>query len=210
MKLKRNVELLATNQRANLAFNQINSRLLYDNDSTIDRVLPSGSYQHLYNLSDEPIKEGDYYTIFNQKVYKCDYNTQAVKCNENKHTKKIIATTDKSLLLPDINFKNWDGKTRNLPSPSPEFIAAYIKAYNAGKPITDVMVEYTPTTETVYELGIDCSVIVPILKVDSNNYITITKVKDSWTREEVIALCRECFDDSCKYSSFKQWIEQNL
>ncbi len=118
--------------------------------------------------------------------------------------KEILASTDKSL---------------GLPFPSPTFVKAYIKAYNAGKPITDVMVEYTPTTETVYELGIDCSVVVPILKVDSNNCITITKVKDSWTKEEVIAILHKYLDDSStKNEAFhkileeqlNEWIEQNL
>ena len=211
MKLKRQVVMLATNQRANLFINKMNGRLLYDNDSTLDRVLPSGSYQHLYILSDEPIKEDDWY-IDDTDAVRQAVTSDADYWSRRKGYKKIVAATDKSLLLPAISFKDWDGngKTRNLPSPSPAFIQAYIKAYNAGNPITEVMVEYTPTTETVYELGIDCSVVVPQLKVDKNNCITTTRVKDSWTREEVIALCRDCFDDSCKYSSFNEWIERNL
>jgi len=135
--------------------------------------------------------------------------------------KKIIATTDSSLLLPLITFKEWDGKPRNLPQPSPEFIQKYIKAYNERNPITEVMVEYednhtinrnchncgyyrhskawgeylcrneyksfsscdrsvlywTPSDDVVYQP-----------KVNKDNTITIRRVKDSWTREEVETL----------------------
>ncbi len=57
MKLKRQVVMLPTNDKANLFINNVNGKLLFDNDSTLHRVLPNGKYQHLYILSDEEIKE---------------------------------------------------------------------------------------------------------------------------------------------------------
>ena len=50
------------------------------------------------------------------------------------------------------------------------------------------------------------------LKVDKNNQITITKVKDSWSREEVIDLHKaNCERLTNSYiSSDIDWIEENL
>lgn len=234
MKLKRNVVMLPTNDKAStdgLVINPSTKKIQY-NDAISKRdakyYTDAGfTYNHLYITSDEEIKEGDWY-IDDTNTIRQSVTSDGDYWSRRKDYKKIIATTDKSIAVQKDSITICSGKSRIntyptektiIPSPSPEFVQAYIKAYNAGKPITDVMVEYTPTTETVYELGIDCSVVVPILKVDSNNCITITKVKDSWTKEEVIAILHKYLDDSStKNEAFhkileeqlNQWIEQNL
>lgn len=148
--------------------------------------------QHLYFLSNEEIKEGDWcyhpevsqeYSIVTKEGTKTGLHpTQGVfqwKSTTNpwyKKAKKIIATTDLSL-----NINNYSDVDRlidfeyNLPQPSQSFIQAFIKAYNEGKPITKVLVECWAHTEEDIQL-----------KVNLSNEVTIKKVKNSYTREEVI------------------------
>lgn len=157
------------------------------------------SKRHLYFLSNEEIKDGDWYlNIVSNEIVNVDFNIDY----EQNHCKKIIATTDISL---------------RLPQPSKEFIQAYTKAYNEGNPIKWVNVEVEEyATETDYKLGIDCSTPLFRLKLNSSNEITIKKIKDSWTREEVIRLCRgahlhgEQGALNLHNQVFKQWVEQNL
>ena len=182
-----------------------------------DSMLP----QHLYITSDEPIVEGEY-------AYDICYN-RIVKVKEIKNSfvsldvinglthsnisnlRKIIATTDTSL---------------RLPSPSPEFISVYITAYNKGEQIKDIMVEYEDYLNE--DLALSGSFTNYRLKIDNSNCITIRKVKDSWTREEVIWFIRQSFynalnkseelnkkfTETNKYSVFDKevdfWIENNL
>lgn len=95
---------------------------------------------HLYILSDEEIKNGDYHiNIINNKI--SNYNLG--KLNPNyKNYKKIIATTDTSLYIldepeyPRLSFSN---QSPQIPHP---FIQYYITEYNKGNIITEVNVEY--------------------------------------------------------------------
>lgn len=98
-----------------------------------------------------------------------------------------------------------------LPQPSPQFIEAYISAYNAGKPIENVLVEYDGARDFMPGAPyLEC------LHVDKNNYITITKEKDSWSREEVIDLLyrfgskMEGAEDIRPYAHYDNWIKENL
>ena len=117
--------------------------------------------QHLYILSDDEIKEGDYFLADNrisQSSNSGKPNWIVCKCTEVKNTwkycneipneghngdwsKKIIATTDTSI-------KIFAGKGDicdlyyNLPQPSQQFIEKYIEEYNKGEIIESIMVEY--------------------------------------------------------------------
>ena len=160
-----------------------------------DSMLP----QHLYFLSNEKIKEGDWYlNIVSNEIVNVDFNIDY----EQNHCKKIIATTDTSLL------KDYSEQTLNgvacLPQPSKSFIQAYIKAYNEGNPITKVLVEveksicdnckgegYLPDNIPMYGAKRVCESCMGKglsstfkLKINSSNEITIKKIKDSYTREE--------------------------
>ena len=179
-------------------------------------------YQHLYFLSDEEIKVGDWcicsdYRNSYQKLGKVSHvgspgnfkNTIQIGGNTDLHIgrenlnycKKIIATNDKLL---------------GLPQPSKEFLEAYVKAYNEGNQITEVMVEYNILnkgySDEPYQ---ECNV----LKVKSDNTISIRKVKDSWNREEVIKLLNDfgehvAFEVSGRNYSMigelNKWIKENL
>jgi len=163
---------------------------------------------NLFVTSDEQIKEGDWVLeTLNKVIFQ-------VKAGGNDYTnstfKKIIATTDSSLGIEktkDIGIKIKG--IEYLPQPSPQFIQAYIEAYNAGLDgkhgkyaIVDVMVEYETNNinnqklmfhsehkECFFEDIIDGKFktiyLKEILKVDKNNFITITKCKESWSREEM-------------------------
>lgn len=58
------------------------------------------------------------------------------------------------------------------------------------------------------------------LKVDSKNQVTITRCKESYSKEEVIKLIEEFYHVSCngeyddggefKRNKFNKWIEENL
>lgn len=154
---------------------------------------------NLYILSDEEIKEGGWVLLPNGDINKMSPTDMIHYLDsQSKATKKIIASTDKTL---------------NLPEPSNSFIQKYIEAYNKKEKITKVMVEY----ESICTL-LPCNIhpnglFEERLKVDKNNQITITKVKDSWTREEVIEILRNAHLDIVdgNYSKgLNKWIEENL
>ena len=121
--------------------------------------------QHLYLLSNEQIKDDDWCIFMYDLVPKYGI-CKGRNIQDKSLAKKIIATTDTSL---------------ELPQPSKSFIQAYIKAYNENKPITKVLVEM----ERMYlRAGQNSHLDSYELKINSSNEITIKKVKDSWTREE--------------------------
>ena len=197
MKLKRNVVMLPTKEKSKLFIGKISGQLcdltVADRDETTDN-------QELYITSDEKPVDGDWVIPNNPEYGNRIWKYTPAPCPMPywgcaDNCKKIIVTTNKSL---------------GLPSPSDGFVKKFINRYNAGNPITEVMVEYEGKSGIILSYG--RGIIPPDihLKVDKNNCITITSVKDTWTREEVISLCRDCFENSCKYSTFNEWIEQNL
>ena len=171
-------------------------------------------YINLYITSNEEIKEGDWLvegisSLFPFDVIKAtkeDYD----RCRENWQygsCRKIIATTDETLCL---TFNN--GKTDLkfvLPKPSDSFISKYIEEYNKGNQITDVLVEYKWNGGRAGDYKM-------IPKIDSDNTITIKKVKDSYSREEVINLLYKYNDGIIdRYSQLtnkdlNKWIKENL
>ena len=95
-------------------------------------------YQHLYIISDDEIKEGDYYII--------DDIPELLKNNGLKfiddYCKKVIATTDTSLYTHQKETVSLPERVFYLPQPSQQFIEKYIEEYNKGNVITDVLIEY--------------------------------------------------------------------
>jgi len=96
---------------------------------------PMGN-QHLYIISDDEIKEEDWFINLSNNVV-----AQAHSWIYVSTCKKIIATTDK--LSTDDTPKNTVGAIigveEMLPQPSQQFIERYIESYNKGKIITDVL-----------------------------------------------------------------------
>ena len=137
--------------------------------------------QHLYIISDDEIKEGDWIMHADKNIF-----LHNLPCGNNLHWWiKIIATTDTSL---------------NLPQPSQQFIEKYIQAYNKGEIITDVLVEYEADLSTITKVDYGLQHWDYKLKINSkDNTITIKKLKDNWSREEleVIFKLAEASIDGC-------------
>ena len=132
------------------------------------------TYFNLYIISDNEIKLFDW--VYNNKeniVEQITSKTQLIfvleENKENQTFKKIIATTDASLGLPQL---------------SQQFIEKYIEEYNKSQQITECLVEYEEIYPKHFTYNPNENIITR-LKVDKNNTITIKKVKDSYTREEV-------------------------
>lgn len=198
---------LATKGLSNIAIGNETGRLLYFPAKGVTNELHNNKIQtqHLYILSDEEIKEGDYFMNTGTPVLSepaslkdCTY----IKQNNLVSLKKIIVSTDQSL---------------GLPRPSGSFIKKYCELGG----IDEVLVEYITT---VAELGsiepyrshpedLPNYISNPILKVAPDNTITIKAIKDSWTREEVKDLIKKYSRDTHGiYHSpdMNNWIKENL
>lgn len=226
--------MLHTDEIAQIAI--FNNDYLQDDDNDFKNYTKEGvNKQHLYIINDKEIKENDYilynihcgyglsdYNTYNNECIVTKYN-KAVHPNI-KYCKKIIATTDISLTSLQID-KEWiteegihKGKLKNgLPKISLEFISKFIKAYNEGNPITEVMVEYEQIPGKCHCGGIcnDTCGDIDALKLKVNpkdNTITIKHCKESWNREEVKQLFNKGFEYLTLHTKeeFNNWIEQTL
>ena len=155
----------------------------------------------IYILSDDEIKEGDWFIGDNISIKQCTLNNggninfKSGWYSGSTNCKKIIATTDTSLYQATGKaYKMVDGfkpTYKNLPQPSQQFIKKFVEEYNRGNIITDVLVEYELISNEEYFLNtINPDENVPYfdenLKINSkDDTITIKKAKDSYTREEV-------------------------
>lgn len=176
-------------------------------------------YQHLYILSDEEIKIGDW-GIGHAKgingigtgyyVFKHD-NSNIAKVNAlAEGSKKIIATTDTSLWEHDDTVPYPKTKPA-LPQPSQAFIEKYVEEYNKGNIITKVIVEYESVEYCRPMPMVHQKYYISKVKINpKDNTITIKKVKDSWSREEVIDLLTR-YNKRCQAPMVDtKWISENL
>lgn len=192
--------------------------------------------QNIYFLSNEEIKD-ERILYCNLEKQIIDYRGQLASPKSilghsyMRYCKKIIATTD--LLLNINNYSDVDRLIDfeyNLPQPSQSFIQAFIRAYNEGKIITKVLVEMDNSKQIYCNVCNDilvynnrqwkcirCKSVTNNvsefkLKVTSSNEITIKKIKDSWTREEVVALCKSAYKTGTKVNDidYFEWENRNL
>jgi len=227
LKKKCRAVMLPTDNKSNIQLGLEGGYLYLNEKGYIDEHT---SYQHIHIVAIESLVVGDK-VVFNDGVWTViqspehDKNsdiTYLIFNNGNMigvhkdNLMKIIATTDSSLTIPydgttSIS-KDWNGK--QLPQPSTAFIEKYVKAHNAGNPITGVMVEYVEVKQST---GTIAAKFIHNLKTDSQNQITITEVKDSWSREEVIHLLKKLTNDHPLHRGIQMidsivddWAEQNL
>lgn len=220
---KRKVVMLPTNEKANLVLKNATNQLM---------ILPTGHIgtnrslltqpQNLYFLLDEEIKDGDWFVMNGCIVRQCE------STNKEPHTihtvvdstggihhvsvcEKIIATTDTSLTEKIEMLGTGSTYIFNLPQPSQSFIEKFVEEYNKGNIITEVMVEYNESITEIprpYKSYSEIEHLDGTLKINpKDNTITIRKMKDSWNREEVIALLHHfkfCGDN------VEEFVEQNL
>ena len=180
-------------------------------------------HQHLYIISDDEIKEGDWVlTLLHNKIERVLNNKTSLQYYKER-SKKIIATTDSSLWRPSHKYAS---DVILLPQPSQQFIEKFIEEYNRGNVITDVLIEYELiSNEEYFGNTVNPDYDVPYfdekLKINpKDNTITIKKVKDSWSREEVIEFgnkvkeyCKNGWKSDSLHRVFfewDKWIEENL
>lgn len=180
--------------------------LFYDHQSDIVLIKTSlYKPQHLYVISDDEIKVGDWFYAdeFAKPEQAKYFEGNLVNGFIKSACKKIIATNDESL---------------GLPRPSNEFIKAYVNAYNKGKQITDIMVEYGDAQMEDFESD-NYPRYETILKIAPDNTISIFPVEEekTYTRDEVIELLRQYnaeimfkFKIAHGPYMFKQWTEKHL
>ena len=135
--------------------------------------------------------------------------------------REVLATTDTSLIALYGSDEEGYRKMRDgLPQPSKQFIEKYIEEYNKGNVITDILIEYELiSNEEYFGNTVNPDNDVPYfdekLKINpKDNTITIKKIKDSYSREEVIELLKDIASDANRDSDFSfntnKWIEENL
>lgn len=181
--------------------------------------------QHLYFLSDEEIKEGDW-CILNlgensrpvkikslnsgHPVFTVDIGEGYAKL---ENLKKIIATTDSSLRIGKLEV---GGKIEHLPQISQSFIGIFVEEYNKDNVITEVMIEYkepynklvgskigsnighfTLTEENKYRL-----------KINANNTINIKPIISTSEEigEKIVQYCKK-YEGTNKYNDVLKAIE---
>ncbi len=178
----------------------------------------SGLYvaQHLYILSNEEIKEGDWYFANNNIFRADDIFNEGNNPNIHKYP-KIIATTN-----PELMDNNVLCNDIQLPQIPQSFIEKYISEYNKENKIKWVDVEYEEIVGDIQLAGRDREIggLHEInLKLRKDNTIIIHKIKDSYSKEEVQLLCEQSFALGCTTNQkelptprtiFRRWIEENL
>ena len=225
------VVMLPTKEKAKIGYltskgEEFKDLRMFDREMPV--ILDSKNF-HLYITSDDEIKKKDWY------IHKQTNNLRVVKCVGNNipmDAKKIIATTDSSLLVEDKITELLKG-TKCLPQPSQSFIEKYVEEYNKGNIIIDVLVEMNSpcckcdTQEkelncphSLGDIEGTCTAPNPNndfyglnVKVNpKDNTITIKKVKDSWSRKEVEELIYSAMKNRCytTIAEWRKWIEENL
>jgi hypothetical protein len=210
----------------------------------IDRIMPNiihsrdrdeewdkfGTYQHLYITTANEIKEGTELTkgawyINTYRIYGKPFINDNL-CN-NGYLVKIIAATDPSLKIECDGCNRSKGvegmvytcSCRSLPSPSQAFIEKYCKLGG----IDEIDVEYFTVVHYCAMQGYNpmlddcpaCNEVNPTLKINSRNEISIHSIKDSWTRDEVINICKKVMvatnlEDDMTFEKLKTWMVDNL
>jgi hypothetical protein len=99
----KNIHILPTDKPSRLFLNNVNKKLLIDNDGTLKKVLPSGLYYNIYITSDIEIKEGDWCIDEKENVVKADKNF-IFNCSHefDEFWRKIILTTDQELIKDGV------------------------------------------------------------------------------------------------------------
>lgn len=231
MKKRCQVVMLPTNEKAPIWKNINNEiRLTHPN-----RICPGNvKYQHLYILSNDEIKEGDWYYIFGNRPQLCQkkeenrlfsnfdneingaelswYLEFREKPIKHRHCFKIIATTDTSLTTisrETIESQDLAEELYQLPRPSNEFIKKYCE--KGGIDLIEVACDNIRNTVTggVYDLKI---------KVAPDNTITIYPIEETFSKEEVLSLFHQFVHEVAQnqaslqflYKVKEEWLKNHI
>ena len=182
---KHKLVMLPTNEKSKLvlSFKEKNFNQLVEPRITLieesNYKLSNIQSQHLYILSDEEIKEGDWCI---NPITKSPFQVKVIERNRlvyPENSKKIITTTDNSLkTTEDLGEISRENILHQIPQ---SFIEYFVSEYNKGNVITEVMIEYEKiiTDTKHYMLTHECKGFDEKLKINPNNTINIKPVKDS-------------------------------
>ncbi len=195
------VVMLPTEKAENCLYissNKLNYHRGHLTQDYIKNIL-NGKSCHLYIISDDEIKEGDYVQWLTGGIYhftKGGEISYLVKKGRISELKKVVATTDKFLGLPLIH---------------DSFLPPYIKSYNDGKKITEVDLEMDLSyhEEELCDGGY-------VLKKRPDGSVIIHQSK-TYSKQEIIALCKAAYCEG-QYTEkngdfgidFEQWISENI
>lgn len=234
--------LLASNQETNSLYGYKDKSLLFNYNKDFYNKLEVEKeftqHFHLYIINDDVIKEGD--KVYHPKLgigeAKVEYETLCFYIPRDEITgkgslttplernvpdcKKIIATTDKLILKISKSINKEQFPNIILPQIPQSFIEQYITEYNQGNIISDVLVEYDEI------LGDEAIIAVAFkesdfkLKINQSNEINIKTIKDSFSRDELIAFVKQAVIDcerdelDCHvngdYQNLNKYILENL
>jgi hypothetical protein len=226
------LKLIATDEKAN--FHKLGSILGYTeakNDS------PFANQYHLYILSEEKIKLGDwFYNGFVNLIQQATEEILSGVINPNKDgSRKIIASTDDTLKTVISNPNDFD-TVHEMPGIPKKFIDQYVKSYCNGSIITSVHIEYDykdiaswsrneNDTYDCFTCGKedfdkeeDCNCEFYTLVINSENNTISTLVIDNkvYTRDDMIRAYTQGVKDYCGSSlsidsfmkeEFPKWIK---
>lgn len=173
--------------------------------STNTDLLEHHFNQHLYLLSDEDIKENDFYISY--AVNRRQDLTRTIKICSNKNYenpevlrvenkihfaghRKIIATTNKK-----ITIDHYDSDSYGIPQKLnlPSFEKDFLKIYCALDGIDKVLVEYRNFSHWEDAEVFEKYVSDIRLYKSSDNFINIKTTKTNYSREEVLQMMHECW-----------------
>jgi len=206
------VVMLPTNEKAPLWLSKGNTLTLWGKENNNDKL---GDNQHLYILSDEEIKVGDWFYAdeYSKPEQAKHFDGKLVNGFVVEFCKKIIATTDSSLRIGKLEV---GGKIEHLPQISQSFIEIFVEEYNKDNVITEVMIEYkepynklvgskigsnighfTLTEENKYRL-----------KINANNTINIKPIISTSEEigEKIVQYCKK-YEGTNKYNDVLKAIE---
>lgn len=155
-------------------------------------------YYHLYILSDDEIKEGDWCIVGD---HLSRYDSKITSDEELRaQWSKIIATTDSSL---EVVSKGINPVYEKLPRPSEEFIEDFIIRFNNWNQIEKVKVDYEIKDYTIIRTIPRDFVTNYEPKINhKDNTISTTHFKDKWNRSEVLDLFDKFISDLKSDSEF--------
>ncbi len=150
--------------------------------------------QHLYIVSNEEIKEGDW-CIDNRPTM--NNFIHQLSCNVKGDIKKIIASTNN--MQNELSVK---GVIGNIPQIPQQFIDQYINEYNKGNIITKVLVEVK--LETFHDwLTAPCEPFPDKIKLNQDNEISILIIDKSIIHKFVREIQEEFPEMNHDYLTFK-------
>ena len=179
------------------------------NDETVGGYwfLNERNYKHIYVVTDEEIKEGDWYYSIDKNLVFLNNTDKPIYPN----CKKVIATTTELLYSAEKDFwgEQYERKYA-LPRPSNSFIEKFIKEYNQGNIIDEIFVEMNnlyvkgnyinkcSICKNIFhntdKLGFVCQDCGWVLKVAPDNTITIKPVQEEekkYTKGQLIDILCE-------------------